>query len=258
VKSNRFRQALSEKGMAVGHMITEFACRGTPHMLEVADLDFALIDCEHTGLGVGDVADLIGWFRATSVAPFVRVPQLQYHFIARTLDLGALGIMVPNVRNADEARAIVDAAKYAPLGKRGVGLGGANTDYRSVVPTEYIRSANQNTTVICQIESAEALDDLEAIASVPGVDVLWVGHFDLSQSMGIVGELDHPALLDALRRVARTAREHGLAAGVQPNSIEQTREWMELGFNVISCSNDKRLYSKALSSVAAEVRQNAP
>ena len=242
----------------MGHMITEFACRGTPHMLDAAGLDFALIDSEHSGFGVGAIADLIGWFRATTVAPFVRVPEPQYHFIARTLDLGALGIMVPDVRNSSEARSIVDAAKYAPLGKRGVGLGGANTDYRSVVPTEHIEYANRNTTVICQIESVEALEDLDGIASVPGVDVLWVGHFDLTQSMGIVGELQHPALLEALDKVVRTAKAHGLGAGIQPNSVEQAREWMEIGFNVISYSNDKRLYSKALSSAAAELRKGAP
>jgi 2-dehydro-3-deoxyglucarate aldolase/4-hydroxy-2-oxoheptanedioate aldolase len=257
MKSNRFKHVRAEGHVPVGHMILEFNTRGISQILEVAGVDFVVIDMEHTGFGAAQIADMIAWFKATTVAPFVRIPQILYHFIARTLDAGALGIMAPNVKTAAEARAIVEAAKYAPLGKRGVILGGTHTDFRGVDPREFMEYSNQNTTIICQIESREGLEELEAIAATPGVDVLWVGHFDLTQSLGIPGQFDHHLFLDALKHVVDTAARHGLGAGIQPGSLAQAQEWMEIGFNVISYGGDFSVYMDALSRAVAEVRKLA-
>ena len=117
--------------------------------------------------------------------------------------------------------------------------------------------ANENTTVICQIESQEGLDDLDGIASTPGVDVLWVGHGDLSKSLGIPGKFHDPGFIDALKHVVETARSHGLAAGIQPGSLDQAQEWMEIGLNVISYGGDMRVYLKALTEGVAGVRRLA-
>ena len=112
MKPNRFKQILAEGKVPVGHMVMEFGTRGMPKILEAAGLDFVVVDMEHTGFTSANIADMMAWFKATPIAPFVRIPQAQYHFVARTLDVGALGIMVPNVQSAAQARAIVDAAKY--------------------------------------------------------------------------------------------------------------------------------------------------
>ena len=162
--------------------------------------------------------------------------------------------MVPNVVSAAQARALVDAAKYAPLGKRGVILGESHTHFKSVDPREFMEYSNQNTTLICQIESREGLENLEEIAATPGVDVLWVGHFDLTQSLGIPGQFHHPLFLDALKRVVDTARRHGLGAGIQPGSLAQAQEWIELGFDVISYSGDLYVYLDAMTRAVADVR----
>ena len=257
MKPNRLKQMLAEGKVPVGHMVLEFGTRGMPQMLEAAGVDFVVVDTEHSGFTSSDIADMMAWFKATTVAPFVRIPQIQYHFIARTLDAGALGIMVPNVNSAAKARAVVDAAKYAPLGKRGVILGNTNTDFKSVNPKEFMEYANENTAIICQIESQEGLDDLERIATMPGVDVLWVGHFDLTNSLGILAEFHHPRFLDALKLVVDTAKRHGLAAGIQPGSLTQAREWMEMGFNVISYGGDMRIYLNAVTEGVAGVRKLA-
>jgi 2-dehydro-3-deoxyglucarate aldolase/4-hydroxy-2-oxoheptanedioate aldolase len=162
--------------------------------------------------------------------------------------------MVPNVKDAVEARAIVRAVKYAPLGERGVALGTSNTDFRAVDANQFLTWANQNTTVICQIESQTGLDNLDEIATTPGVDVLWVGHFDLSHSLGIAGQLRHPRLVEALRLVAATARRHGLAAAIQPRTLEQASEWLALGYNVISYGADIGVYADALTRGVTELR----
>ena len=147
MKPNVFRRLLAEGKTPVGHMVVEFGTRGMPKILEAADVDFVVVDTEHSGFGTADLADMMAWFKATPIAPFVRIPKIDHHFVARTLDLGALGIMAPNVESADEARAVVDAAKYAPLGKRGVMIGGAHTDFQSVELREFLDYSNENTTI---------------------------------------------------------------------------------------------------------------
>ena len=257
MKPNRLKQALTEGRVPVGHMVVEFNTRGMPQMLEKTGADFVLLDMEHTGFSASDIADLVAGFRLTTVTPLVRVPQIEYHFIARALDVGAMGVMVPNVQTGAEARAIVAAAKYAPLGQRRVALGAAHTDYERVDPGEVFRYANENTTVICQIESQKGLDQIDEIATTPGVDLLWVGHFDLSQSMGIPGEFDHPDFLAAVKLVIDTAKRHGLGAGIQPHNLAQTQHWMAMGFDVISYSSDLSVYIDAMTKAVAGVRELA-
>ena len=257
MKPNRCKQKLAAGAVPVGHMIVEFGTRGVAKMLENAGVDFVLIDSEHSAFSPAEIADLVAWFKATDIAPFVRVPQIQYHLIARTLDQGALGIMVPNVKDGHEAKAIVDAAKYAPLGQRGVMLGSAHTDYRSVDPAQFFEYSNANTTLICQIESEEGVANLEAIAATPGVDVLWVGHFDLTQSMGIPGQFHHARFLDAMRRVVDVARHHGLAAGIQPGNLDQAQQWLAMGFNIVSYSADLAVYGSAVAQGVAGLRSLA-
>lgn len=254
MKPNRFKQVRAAGRVPVGQMLWEFGTRGIAQMLDVVGLDFVLIDTEHAPFSTADVADLVAWFSGTTIAPFVRVPQIEYHLLARTMDAGALGVMVPNVKNAEEARAIVDAVKYAPLGKRGVGLGGGLTGYRTVTPAEFLTYSNENTTIICQIESVEGVENIEAICATPGVDVVWVGHFDLTQSMGITAQFHDERFLDALRRVTRVAKVHGIGAGIQPGSVAQAREWMDLGFDVISYSTDMAVYLAAMHSAVGQVR----
>ena len=235
-------------------MISEFGTRGIAKILESAGVDFVMLDMEHTGFEAERIADLVAWFKATPIAPFVRVPQGLYHFLARTMDGGALGVMVGNVESGEQARAIVQAVKYAPLGSRGVGLGAAHTDYAMPDPVAYFREANENTTVICQIESIKGLANLDAIAGTEGVDVLWVGQFDLTQSMGIPGQFEHPDSIAALRRIAQTAKRFGKRAGIQPGSVPQAEQWLSLGFDVISWKNDVALYRNALAGELATLR----
>ncbi len=257
MRQNRFKELVAAGRVPVGHMIMEFATRGIARLLEAAGVDFCLVDMEHSGFGVDVVADLIALFRGTAVTPFVRVPQPDYHFIARALDVGALGIMVPNVESGAVARDIVAAAKYSPIGKRGLALGAAHTDFELPDAAAYTTWANENTTILCQIESAQGVEHVEEIAATPGVDVLWVGHNDLSLSLGIPGQLEHRRFLSALERVVTAARQQGLAAGVQAGNVAQAREWLAMGFNVISFGADARVYMTALEQGVRAMRELA-
>jgi 2-keto-3-deoxy-L-rhamnonate aldolase RhmA len=255
MKENRFQRILREGGVPAGHMIMEFGTRGIAKILEAAGVDFVVIDMEHTGFYAERIADMLAWFKATDIAPFVRVPQGLYHFMARTLDAGALGVMVGNVETGEQARSIVDAVKYAPLGKRGVGLGTAHNDYIPPDPPTYFEYANRNTTAICQIESETGLANLDAIAGTPGVDILWVGHFDLTQSMGIPAQFSHPRFTAALRQVVEAANRHGKLAAIQPGNFQQAEEWFRTGFHFLSWKLDIAVYRDALKKDIEELRK---
>lgn len=255
MKQNRFQRVLREGGVPAGHMIMEFATRGIAKILESAGVDFVVIDMEHTGFDAERVADLMAWLKATEIAPFVRVPQGLYHFLARTMDAGALGVMVGNVETPGQARSVVDAVKFAPLGKRGVGLGTAHNDYLQPDPATYFEYSNRNTTIICQIESETGIGNLDAIATTPGVDILWVGHFDLSQSMGIPGNFSDARFIAALRKVVDAANRHGKLAALQPGSMQQAEEWLRMGFHFMSWKTDIALYRSALQNEIEELRK---
>lgn len=254
MKPNRFRQVVAAGRIPFGTMVWEFATRGIAQIVEAADLDFVLLDMEHSSIDVERIADLLAWFKATTITPIVRVPQGDYHFLARIMDAGALGAMVANVETAEQARMIVNAVKYAPLGHRGVGLGTSHTEYLSPDPVTYFREANDNTTVVCMIESPLGVANADAIAATPGVDVLWVGHFDLTQAMGIPAEFQHPRFLEAVRQVIATCRKYGKVAGINPAKAEQAEAWMQLGFNAISWSNDVLIYRDALRAAIQNLR----
>jgi 2-dehydro-3-deoxyglucarate aldolase/4-hydroxy-2-oxoheptanedioate aldolase len=255
LKPNRFKQLVGNGQIPVGHMLIEFASRGVAQILEVAGVDFAVVDMEHGSFTISDLADMTGWLKATHVAPFVRVPEAHYHLIARALDAGVLGVVVPNVQSGAQARTVVDAARYPPLGRRGFHFGGASSDFRSGDPEEYVRYANENTTVICMIESPEGVDSVGAIAATPGVDALWVGHWDLTQYMGIRGQFRDAGFLDSVRQVLDAAHKHGLAAIIQPGDTSQLEEFAAMGFNAISYGGDFCLYRDALTQAVADVRR---
>jgi 2-keto-3-deoxy-L-rhamnonate aldolase RhmA len=255
MKPNRFRQVVKEGRIPLGTMVWEFGTRGMPKILEAADVDFVLIDMEHSTFGGERVADLLALFKATPIAPFVRVPQPLYHFLARAMDAGALGVMVANVETPEQAREIVSAVKYAPMGHRGVGLGTSHTDFVVPDPAAYFREANENTTVIAMIESPRGVANAEAIAATPGVDVLWVGHFDLTQAMGIPAQFHHADFLAAIQRVIAATRKHNKIAGINPSVPEQAEEWIAAGFNAISWGNDVTVYRNALTPAIQNLRR---
>lgn len=253
---NPLKEKLSAGGLVVGHCIMEFA---VPHIAEIlagAELDFLLFDLEHTRHGLETLGPLFLASRAAGAVPIVRVPGFTGHFVPRALDAGALGIMMPNVETRQQAEVLVAATRYPPEGSRGMGLGGAHTSYRLTNPAEYRDWANANIVVIAQIESVTGLENVDDIVSVPGVDVAWVGHTDLSLSMGSVGRYDEPAFRDALRDVAAACRRAGKSAGIQPRSAALAEDWFDLGYNVISLGTDIGVYQSAVAESVASLRHS--
>ena len=142
----------------------------------------------------------------------VRVPALQYHFISRILDVGAMGVVVPFVASEQQARRSSSHAKYPPEGRRGVAFGVAHDGYRGGNLVPKMRRANEEVMLIAQIENAEGVEHADQIAAVDGIDALWIGQFDLSTSLGIPGRFDHRFFQEATRKVVEACRSHGKIA----------------------------------------------
>jgi len=169
--------------------------------------------------------------------------------------VGMLGVMAPNVETVEQARLVVDATKYPPVGHRGAAFGFAHDDYDGAMDVgEKARALDDRTLLIAQIESQRGLDNLDEIARVEGLDVLWVGHFDLTLSMGIPGRFEDRRFLDAMDRVVAAAERNGKAAGFNAATTEIGRHWIDKGFRMIAISADFRLMATALKSSVDALR----
>ena len=249
------KEMSQSRSIKLGHFIVEFATPGIGHIVKAAGCDFALFDLEHSGFGFETVKSAVRYFEAADLAAIVRVPSKEYHHIARACDMGAEGIMIPMVGNSREAKAVVDCMKYHPIGRRGVALGVAHDTYRGGAVPEKLAGANRRTTLFCQIETAEGVENADAIAAVDGVDVLWVGHFDLSVSLGIPGQFDDPRFLGAIGTVIAATKKHGKALGRLVPTVELGIDLYKQGFDFCCYSGDVWLLQQALADAVGKLRQ---
>src|SRR4051812_6219732 len=183
MRPNPVRATLRAGGTAYGTMAFEFFSPGLMTILAEAGADFALLDTEHSGVGIETIKMQVAAARGLGIVPMVRVPGCHYHLIAPVLDAGAMGIMVPMVETAEQARQIASLCRYPPEGVRGWALGMAHDDYAGGDVVEKMRIANQRTLVIALVEPARGIANIAAIMEVDGIDIGWLGHFDLTASM---------------------------------------------------------------------------
>lgn len=242
------------RDVKLGHFIVEFATPGIGHILRQAGCDFALFDMEHSGFGFETVKSAIRYLEAGGIATIVRVPSKEYHHIARACDMGAEGLMIPMVNSAAEAKAIVDSMKYFPQGLRGVALGVAHDNYAAGPVPEKLAAANARTTLFCQIETADGAKNADAIAAIDGVDALWVGHFDLSVSLGIPGEFGHPKFVEAIDRTVAAVKKHNKALGRLVPTTDQGIALYKQGFDFCCYSGDAWVLRDALAAAMATLR----
>ena len=255
MESSATLKAMSRTRTAkVGHFLCEFDTPGIAYILKSAGCDFAMFDMEHSGFGFDTVKKVLRFMEAAALPCIVRVPSNAYDHIARACDMGAEGVMLPMVGSAAEAKAILNAIKYTPEGSRGVALQIAHDRYRPGAVKDKFAAANKRTTFFAQIETAEGVKNADAIAAVPGVDCLWVGHFDLSVSLGIPGEFDNPKFTKAIAKVVAATRKHGKALGRLVPTVEQGVELNQNGFDFICYSGDVWVLHNALAAAIGELR----
>lgn len=255
--SNPVKQALAAGQYSFGSMIFEFFTPGMPRLLKNAGAEFALYCMEHTGAGFETLKPQFALCRALGIVPVVRVPAAEYDFIARALDCGALGVMVPLVASAEQARFIVSCTRYPPEGRRGAAFGFAHDDFEGGDVRDKMRTIHERTFVIAMIETREGLADVEAIAATPGIDALWLGHFDLTNFLGIPGDFANPVYRDAVGRIVAAAQKHGKAAGYMAADEALAAEYLRYGFRMIATGTDQGILQAALQARIASMRRAA-
>jgi len=252
MRPNRTKQLIASGKAAVGG----FLAIPSPEIVEMmghAGLDFVIIDTEHGPADNETVGNMIRAAEATGITPLVRVRWVNDpSLILRALDLGAQGVQVPMIEDAETARRVVSFSRYHPLGRRG--LAGVRAAHYGAIPlAEYVEMANREVMVICQIETVKGVDHAAEIAAVPGVDVIFVGPVDLSQSLGYPGQRQHPLLLETMQRVFAAAKAAGVAAGTLTSDVAQGREQAAAGLQYL-CINPTPIYAHCRSTAQA-IRQ---
>jgi 2-keto-3-deoxy-L-rhamnonate aldolase RhmA len=240
-----FRENLKRGDVVLGQMVLEFFTPGIGPILAAAGLEFVIYDMEHGRCDIALLAEMIASCRGSEIIPMARVPDVSYAPLSRVLDVGARGVMVPRVETRAQAEDIVAQLKYPPNGRRGVALGIAHDLYRPGGPS-YFAQANDDVIVILLLETVKAFENLDGIVSVPGVDIAWMGHYDLTVSMGIPADFEHPRFLAAMEALVASARKHGVAPGFLPASPESAAHWIQQGFRVISIGHDVGVFSNSV------------
>lgn len=253
MNQNHFHQKLSDGEIVLGCAV------GMAHPIAVeaagyAGFDFVFLDTEHSALEISAIEPMILAARASGVAAIYRLHHLDAPLIGRALDIGADGILVPHVKSADHARAVVEAARYAPLGRRGIGPG-RPIRFGLSDAHAYMSQANDRTVVAVMIEDEEAVDDIEAIAAVDGIDVFNVGTWDLSNSLGVRLETRHPKVLAAIRRIIDAATAHGIAVGVPPDRPEEVPQLVQLGCRFFESCSAQGVLANGLQDIVKRSRE---
>ena len=255
MRENTLKQKLESRQAVFGVMIT-FPSAPVVEMLGHLGYDWVLIDNEHGSITVENSEDLVRAAELTGIAPIVRPVANKPEIIAPFMDRGAWGVQVPHVNTAEEARAAVDAVKYHPLGHRGMFSGSRPAGFGlSGSTAEYVEDANRNTLVCLMLEEVEAIENLEEMVEVEGVDVFFIGSGDLSQSMGYPGQQTHPEVQSLMEKGVSVIREAGRVAGVScPDSY--VPKFLDLGVQYFHGSVSRLIQSSSVSYLE-EMRQSA-
>lgn len=233
-------------------VVGPFCKMADPTVYELAGLagfDFAIIDMEHGPLGYETVQQLVRTCEMAGIASVVRIPANRAEYVQRALDIGADAVQVPEINTADDARRLVTAAKFHPLGQRGVCRFVRAARYTRLPKTEYFDTANRRQQVIVHIEGKVGFDNLDAILGVDGIAVIFIGPYDLSQSLGIPGQTEHPRIRETMSDIVRRSRAAGKSVGTFVESVEQASFWMGQGVGYIAYSVDVGLILNAFSEV---------
>lgn len=203
--------------------------------------DCIWFDMEHRAFGLPELSQMTLACRATGMEAMVRIVKGNYTSVMKPLETGATGLMLPHCMSAKEARQIVSWAKYPPQGRRGFDNAGPDGNYLMTEPVEYIQQANQETFLVVQIEDKEAIESIEEIASIEGIDIIFIGPGDLSLSYGVFPDFNHKKIKDAIRKVAEATQKYGKWWGMPFGTEEQGHSLVEKGARFLAGGSDIRV-----------------
>jgi 2-keto-3-deoxy-L-rhamnonate aldolase RhmA len=254
MRENKLKQKLARGETVIG----PFMNCSYPSFIEIVGLagfDFAIIDMEHGPLSVQTAEDLCRAGQHAGLDPIVRVRKNDAPQIQRALDIGSAGVQVPQVETREQAEAVVRAAKYAPLGMRGMSLFTRAGDYTVHGTSGITDRLNAEQLVIVHIEGVRGLQNLDEIIAVPHVDVIFLGPYDLSQSFGIPGQVNDPRVVKGMEEAVVKIRAAGKAVGTFAGDVPTAQRWIKAGVQYLSYSVDVGIFARACNDAVARLRE---
>lgn len=252
--TQNFRARLQSGDTLLGTMVT-LASPSAAELLAGLGFDWLFVDGEHGPLETGELLSLLQVI-GDRTAAIVRIPAPDATAIKKVLDLGAHGVIVPQVNTPEQAQAMVQAARYAPEGTRGVGL--ARAHGYGLGFQDYVATANDRVAVILQAEHIEAVRNIDAIVQTDGLDAILLGPYDLSASMGLMGQVDHPKVLQAIDRVTEACLAANIPLGYFGVTADAVKPYIERGYRLIVAGVDTLLLGAAAQRLLKSLREAAP
>jgi 4-hydroxy-2-oxoheptanedioate aldolase len=252
LQPNKLKASLAA-GSEVFGLINSLPLPLMTEMIGYAGFDFVILDLEHVGVNPQTLENMIRAAECAGTTVLVRVPRAAPDIILRVLDAGAQGIVVPHVRSRDEAELAVASAYYHPRGTRGI-AGGRTTGFGTLSLPAYFERANRELMVVAMIEDQEGVEAIEGIVSVPGIDMVLEGAIDLSQSLGVPADAQHPSVQAAIARISQACRSGGVPFCAIPRAPGQCERWREQGVQAFLLGDDRATAFRAMKQVLASYR----
>jgi 2-keto-3-deoxy-L-rhamnonate aldolase RhmA len=245
IPQNTCKRKLKSGASVVGTFVVEIRQPAVMQLLANAGFDFVLIDNEHGAFSIETIADLSRTAVLLGLTPIVRIPDFTHPHINQTLDVGAQGLMVPQIRYADEVRQIMRWMRYPPQGERGNAMERGLTQFRSGSVPQALEDIHDETMLVIQVETLEAIDSIDEIVSIPGVDAALIGPNDLSIALGVPGEVEHPRVQQAIQKTIQACLRAGVAPAIHMPRIELAAYWAGQGMRMISTGSEASFIMRA-------------
>ncbi len=255
VVKNIAKERLQQGGLAVGLGLRQLRTADAGLIAAACGFDWLFIDCEHNSMDLSTACDIATAALGQGITPIVRVTGKEAHHSTRVLDNGALGVVVPHVDTVEEAHAIADQCRYPPIGHRSIARANPVAGFKSLPIDQFCQEINAQTLVVVMLESPQAIENVDAIAQVDGIDALLIGTNDLCAEMGIPGQFGHERVTDAYRKTIDACRRHGKFPGMAGITEEALQErYVGMGAQLLLADQDLRLMMRAGNQVTEFLR----
>lgn len=253
IPENRLKRLLGEGKTVIGTMLVEVRQPSVMQIVANAGLDFVIIDNEHGAFNIETISDLCRFGRKLGITPIVRVPEWSYAHVTQPMDSGAQAIMAPRITEPAQVENILQMIKYPPVGRRGNVVARGHTDLKGGSIVDVMKDANEESMLVVQIETKEALNRIDEILSIPGVDVAFVGPTDLSVALGVAGKMTDPVLVDAVSKVLASCHRNNVVPAIQMNDLTLAAHWASKGMKLVSFNSEIGILTQGIAGAVATI-----
>lgn len=254
---NRVKRELIAGKVQIGTWVTALGSPLLPQVLASAGFDFIYLDMEHSGFSIETVGRLCAAALARDLVPIVRPPAKDPHLLTRPLDAGALGLLIPHVDTEEQAKAVVRATKFPPLGEHGFNIQTVHTGFVPIEAKQFARVFNAETLLIVQIESRKGIRNLDRILMVDGIDGAVIGRGDLSSELGFIGQTKHPEVMRQVDKMIRACHRRGKIPGLLVPDLESAMYWINKGIRLVPYSNEVSILMTSAANTIGQIRAHA-